>query len=154
MHRLFTASFLALILLLAGCASEGTETASDAETETATPEYLDDLLINDLIEGDGQMVQAGQRAVVHYTLWFRDPAAPDGRGRMVQSSKEADRPFGFAVGRPGVIDAWNQGVPGMKVGGTRELQVPYRLGYGERGMPGGIPGSQDLIFEIELLEIQ
>jgi FKBP-type peptidyl-prolyl cis-trans isomerase len=161
MSRLFFASLFAVALLFAGCASESTETANvpAAESEDApaadnsTTDYLDDLVITDLVEGDGPMVQAGQRAVVHYTLWFRDASAENGRGRQVQSSKERNQPFGFTIGRGEVIDGWDQGVPGMKVGGTRELQVPYRLAYKEAGRTG-IPQRQDLIFEIELLEIQ
>lgn len=160
MSRLFFASFFAVTLLFAGCASESTESAdataseSAPATDTAAPEYLDDLVITDLLDGDGRMVQAGQRAQVHYTLWFRDASAEGGRGEQVQSSKEIDRPFTFTVGNGEVIPGWDQGVPGMKVGGTRELQVPFSLAYGEAGRPGGIPQRQDLIFEIELLEIQ
>lgn len=134
-------------LLFAGC-GDGAIHQPDSGAET-----LPDLLIDDLTVGEGTAVAAGQVAVVHYTLWFRDPAAEDGKGQMIQSSKDSGSPFDFQIGRREVIDAWDQGVPGMKVGGVRELRVPYRLAYGEAGM-GPIPGSQDLIFEIELLEIR
>lgn len=160
MSRLFLAGFLAASLLFAGCASENTETADAPESEDAStagnalPEYLDDLVITDLVEGDGRMVEAGQRAEVHYTLWFRDPSVEGGRGQQIQSSKEVDRPFTFTVGNDQVIQGWHQGVPGMRVGGTRELQIPYRLAYGEAGRAGGIPPKQDLIFELELVSIQ
>lgn len=154
MPRLFLASFLAAFLLLAGCASEEADVATDTEATNAAPEYLEDLVITDLVDGDGQMIQAGQRAEVHYTLWMRDTTAENHRGEMLQSSKEADRTFTFTVGQGGVIPGWDQGVPGMKVGGTRELRIPYRLAYGERGMPGGIPPRADLIFEIDLISIQ
>ena len=157
MKNILSSGLLVLFLILSGCASEATDTSTDqAGPEAAAPadEPLADLVITDLVEGDGQLVQAGQTALVHYTLWFRDPSMEDNRGERLQSSKDVNRPFPFNVGRPGVIDAWNQGVPGMKVGGTRELQVPSRLAYGERGMPGAIPPNTDLVFEIEVLEIQ
>ena len=73
---------------------------------------------------------------------------------MIQTSKDRGTPIPFQIGVGRVIPGWDQGVPGMKIGGTRELRVPYALAYGERGMPGGIPGKADLIFEIELVDIQ
>lgn len=152
MSRFLSVSLFALALLVAGCASENAEVAADAE-EAEVPEYLEDLVISDLVEGEGQVIQAGQRAEVHYTVWFRDTSAEGNRGRMLQSSKEADRTFTFMVGNDSVIQGWHQGVPGMKVGGTRELEVPYRLAYGEDGRPG-IPQKQDLVFEIELVSIK
>jgi FKBP-type peptidyl-prolyl cis-trans isomerase FkpA len=136
-----------LALLVAGC-GEGKIEQPDSGADT-----LPDLLINDITVGDGPAITAGQVALVHYTLWFRDPAAADGKGQMIQSSKDSGNPFDFQIGRREVIDGWDQGVPGMKVGGVRELRVPSRLAYGEAGM-GPIPGNQDLIFEIELLEIR
>ncbi len=146
--RLFFVGLFAAFFLLTGCASDGAES-----TDASTDDYLADLVITDLVEGDGQMVGAGQRAEVHYTLWYRDTSAENDRGEMIQSSKEANRTFAFMIGQGSVIDGWDQGVPGMKVGGTRELQVPYRLAYGESGSMG-IPGKSDLIFEIELVSIQ
>jgi FKBP-type peptidyl-prolyl cis-trans isomerase len=111
------------------------------------------MVITDLVEGDGNMIAAGQTAVAHYTLWFRDVSAEDEKGEMVQSSKEGGEPIPFQIGVGRVIAGWDQGVPGMKIGGTRELRVPYSLAYGEAGRPG-IPAMQDLIFEIELVDIR
>lgn len=136
-----------LALLVAGCGEDKIE-QPDTGVDT-----LPDLLITDLTVGEGPAITAGQVALVHYTLWFRDTSAADGKGEMVQSSKESGNPLDFQVGRREVIDGWDQGVPGMKVGGVRELRIPYRLAYGEAGR-FGIPPKQDLIFEIELLEIR
>jgi|GEM_PF-740862 len=148
MPRLYLAGFLAAFLLLTGCTSED---SGSVDNDSAA--YLEDLVITDLVEGEGQVIQAGQRAEVHYTVWFRDSSAEGNRGRMLQSSKQARQTFTFMVGNDSVIQGWHQGVPGMKVGGTRELEVPYRLAYGEDGRMG-IPGKQDLVFEIELVSIK
>ena len=152
MSRILSLSLFALVFLIAGCASENADVA--AETDAEAPEYLEDLIITDLVEGDGNMIVAGQTAVAHYTLWFRDVTAEDEKGEMVQSSKEGGQPIPFQIGTGRVIPGWDQGVPGMKIGGTRELRVPYSLAYGEAGRPGVIPPKQDLIFEIELVEIR
>lgn len=138
---------LAGMLFLAGCASD------DSSSVVTGLSYVDDLIINDLVEGEGTPVEAGRIAVVHYTLWLYDTEAEGGRGERLQSSKDSGRTFSFNVGQGGVIPGWDQGVPGMKVGGTRELIIPYRLAYGENGN-SGIPPKADLIFEIDLLEIQ
>ena len=74
-------------------------------------------------------------------------------GTEFDSSKKSGRPFDFKIGAGRVIKGWDQGVPGMKVGGKRKLTVPANLGYGERGHPPVIPASATLIFEIELLEV-
>ena len=142
-----SAFVVVLFLLVAGC-GDGAIEQLDTGADT-----LPDLLITDISLGEGPAVAAGQIAVVHYTIWLRDVAAADQKGQMIQSSKENGSPFDFQIGRREVIDGWDQGVPGMKVGGVRELRVPSRLAYGPGGM-GPIPGNQDLIFEIELLEIQ
>ena len=154
MSRLLSISLFALALLVAGCASENSKATAESEaSESAASEYLADMVITDLVEGDGNMIAAGQTAVAHYTLWFRDVSAEDEKGEMVQSSKEGGEPIPFQIGVGRVIPGWDQGVPGMKIGGTRELRIPYALAYGEAGRPG-IPAQQDLIFEIELVDIR
>jgi FKBP-type peptidyl-prolyl cis-trans isomerase len=66
------------------------------------------------------------------------------------SSRDRGRPFTFTLGRR-VIKGWSKGIPGMKVGGVRELVIPPQLAYGDRGAPGGkIPPNSTLVFEIEL----
>ncbi|MDA0683475.1 MAG: FKBP-type peptidyl-prolyl cis-trans isomerase [Bacteroidetes bacterium] len=141
-------SFLLVgILFTAGCASDD---SSNVEAEAS---YVADLIITDTVEGDGPIVEAGNIAVVHYTLWLYNADAEGGRGERLQSSKDSGTPFPFNVGQGRVIQGWDQGVPGMKVGGTRVLVIPYRLAYGETARPG-IPAKSDLIFEIDLLEIQ
>lgn len=110
---------------------------------TTTPSGL---VIEDLVEGAGDTAAAGQTVSVHYTGWLTD-------GSKFDSSKDRDEPFEFALGARHVIAGWDEGVQGMKVGGTRKLTIPPQLGYGARGAGGVIPPNATLVFEVELLEI-
>ncbi len=93
--------------------------------------------------------------VVHYTGWLHDPAAPDQRGKKFDSSRDRKQPFSFPLGAAHVIKGWEQGVPGMKVGGVRQLVIPPALGYGGRNIDNGlIPPFSTLVFEIELLAVE
>jgi FKBP-type peptidyl-prolyl cis-trans isomerase FkpA len=111
------------------------------------------LQYEDTAAGSGATAAAGQRVKVHYTGWLHDPAAADGRGRKFDSSKDRGSPFAFALGAGHVIKGWDEGVQGMQVGGTRVLQIPSNLGYGERGAGGVIPPNATLIFEVDLLSV-
>ena len=104
------------------------------------------LTIEDLTEGEGATATAGQMVSVHYTGWLTD-------GRKFDSSKDRNDPFQFPLGGRRVIAGWDEGVQGMKVGGTRKLTIPPELGYGARGAGGVIPPNATLVFEVELLEI-
>jgi FKBP-type peptidyl-prolyl cis-trans isomerase FkpA len=88
---------------------------------------------------------------VHYTGWLYDPMAKDSRGTKFDSSKDRGQPFGFGLGGGQVIRGWDEGVQGMKVGGTRMLTIPADLGYGARGAGGVIPPNATLLFEVDLL---
>jgi FKBP-type peptidyl-prolyl cis-trans isomerase len=109
------------------------------------------LQIEDRVTGNGDAAQAGQTVTVHYTGWLHDPAAPEGRGRKFDSSKDRGEPFEFALGAGQVIQGWDVGVQGMQVGGTRVLTISPELGYGARGAGGVIPPNATLVFEVELL---
>ncbi|MFO1196367.1 MAG: FKBP-type peptidyl-prolyl cis-trans isomerase [Burkholderiaceae bacterium] len=107
------------------------------------------LQIEDVVVGGGTQAKAGTRVSVHYTGWlWQDGAA----GRKFDSSKDRGDPFDFPLGAGHVIRGWDEGVAGMKVGGTRRLIIPPQLGYGARGAGGVIPGNATLLFEVELLE--
>jgi glutamyl-Q tRNA(Asp) synthetase len=107
----------------------------------------------DTLPGTGTEAIAGNRVRVHYTGWLHDPAADDRRGRKFDSSKDRGQPFQFRLGGGEVIRGWDEGVAGMKVGGTRVLTIPPELGYGARGAGGVIPPNATLVFEVDLLAV-
>jgi FKBP-type peptidyl-prolyl cis-trans isomerase len=107
----------------------------------------------DLAPGNGAEIKSGQTALVHYTGWLYDAAAPENKGKQFDSSVGGE-PFEFPLGASAVIQGWDQGVAGMKVGGKRRLVIPPELGYGNRGAGGVIPPGATLVFDVELVEIR
>ena len=108
----------------------------------------------DLTPGTGAEIKSGQNALVHYTGWLYDAAAPENKGKKFDSSVDRNEPFEFPVGAGMVIKGWDEGVVGMKVGGKRRLVIPPEMGYGARGAGGGlIPPGATLVFDVELVEI-
>ncbi len=108
------------------------------------------LQYEDTIVGTGAQAQAGQQVSVHYTGWLYNGGE---KGAKFDSSKDRNDPFGFGLGGGQVIKGWDEGVQGMKVGGTRMLVIPPQLGYGARGAGGVIPPNATLMFEVELLRV-
>jgi FKBP-type peptidyl-prolyl cis-trans isomerase FkpA len=104
------------------------------------------LVYEEVTVGTGAEAQRGQHVTVHYTGWLTD-------GTKFDSSKDRNDPFVFSLGAGQVIAGWDEGVTGMKVGGTRKLTIPPQLGYGARGAGGVIPPNATLVFEVELLGI-
>jgi FKBP-type peptidyl-prolyl cis-trans isomerase len=106
---------------------------------------MDQVKIEVLKEGTGEVSKNGDSLTVHYTGTFED-------GSKFDSSVDRGTPFTFTLGAGQVIKGWDQGMLGMKVGEKRKLTIPYSLGYGEDGY-GPIPPKATLIFEVELLKI-
>jgi FKBP-type peptidyl-prolyl cis-trans isomerase FkpA len=122
--------------------STPTETLLEGEYQTASG-----LRILDTIEGQGDEAKAGQTVSVHYTGTLAS------NGQKFDSSKDRQQPFSFPLGAGRVIKGWDEGVAGMKIGGTRILTIPASLGYGSAGAPPAIPGNATLRFEVELLGV-
>ena len=108
---------------------------------------VDELIQEDIKVGKDTAVKVGDNVVVHYTGWLLD-------GTKFDSSKDRDIPFETKIGVGKVIQGWDMGIPGMKVGGTRKLTIPSKWGYGMYGAGPLIPPSAGLVFEVELLEIK
>ena len=145
----------AVLLGLAACRGNAPEAPVSNPAAEAAWATISDLAITDVVTGEGPIAAPGSMVEVHYEGWLYDPAAPDQRGRKFDTSRERGRPFRFRIGSGTVIKGWEEGVSGMRTGGTRELLVPARLGYGERGAGGGvIPPGAALLFEIELRAIE
>ena len=107
---------------------------------------IDALRIEDLQPGDGKEAVKGALITTQYIGWLED-------GTVFDSSRDKGRPFQCVIGTGRVIKGWDQGLMGMRVGGTRKLFVPAHLAYGERQIGAHIAPNSNLIFEIELLEV-
>jgi FKBP-type peptidyl-prolyl cis-trans isomerase FkpA len=112
------------------------------------------LQITDGKVGTGAAATSGREVIVHYTGWLYDPKAADKHGKKFDSSHDYGEPFSFTLGAGRVIRGWDQGVAGMKVGGTRTLVIPSELAYGARGAGRDIPPNATLVFDVELLEVR
>lgn len=105
-----------------------------------------ELIIEDVVLGEGAEAVAGQDVTVHYSGYLTD-------GSKFDSSRDRFQPFSFPLGAGHVIKGWDLGVQGMKVGGQRKLTIPAELGYGARGAGGVIPPNATLVFDVELLSV-
>lgn len=119
----------------------------DTQQENMTNiEDFEQLSITTIQEGQGQEAVVGNIVSVNYEGTLSD-------GTKFDSSYDRGTPFEFTLGQNSVIQGWEEGVKGMKVGEIRELRIPSSMGYGQSGS-GPIPGSAGLIFKVELLEIK
>ena len=134
MNRALT---LLLILGLGACGGD----------DTTSPSELPPLVKVDLEVGDGPVAEVGDSVAVQYVGRLAD-------GTQFDSSYDnpGGEPFRFLIGAGAVIPGWEQGVPGMRVGGKRRLTIPPHLAYGSAGR-GPIPPNATLTFDIELIEI-
>lgn len=106
-----------------------------------------ELVITDIVVGEGKECVKGALITAHYTGWLLD-------GTKFDSSVDRGQPFQCVIGTGRVIQGWDQGMMGMKVGGKRKLTVPSHLAYGVRQMGPLIKPNSDLVFEIELLDVK
>lgn len=101
--------------------------------------------INVLKAGNGEEAVSGMKVTVNYTGWLTN-------GTKFDSSLDRNRPLEFTLGKNEVIEGWEKGVLGMKVGEIRRLEIPSKMAYGEQDL-GIIPSNSDLVFEVELLKV-
>ena len=105
------------------------------------------LKVEDVKVGTGAEATAGKTVTVHYVGTLTN-------GSKFDSSRDrGQQGFTFPLGAGRVIQGWDQGVAGMKVGGVRKLTIPPEMGYGARGFPPVIPPNSTLLFEVELLSV-
>jgi FKBP-type peptidyl-prolyl cis-trans isomerase len=100
----------------------------------------------DIQVGTGKTAERGNTVKVHYTGWLTT-------GKKFDSSV-GGAPFQFRIGAHQVIQGWEEGVAGMKVGGKRQLRIPPDLAYGQKGYPGVIPPNATLVFDVQLVDVQ
>jgi FKBP-type peptidyl-prolyl cis-trans isomerase FkpA len=149
-----SASAIALAVAHAQTATKPAEMAKPAAAVQGASKVIttaSGLKYEDVKIGDGAEAKAGQLSTVHYTGWLWIDGK---RGNKFDSSKDRSEPFAFPLGGGRVIKGWDEGVQGMKIGGTRILTIPPVLGYGERGAGGVIPPNATLQFEVELLGLK
>ena len=117
--------------------------SSSQAGEVSTPSglrYVDEVV------GTGESPKPGQNVTVHYTGTFEN-------GTKFESSVDSGQPLKFRIGTGAVIKGWDEGIMTMKVGGTRKLIIPPKLGYGAAGSPPKIPPNSTLLFEVQLLGV-
>jgi peptidylprolyl isomerase len=123
-------------------------TLSKPTVEFPEGEAPTDLEITDLVVGDGDEAVPGRQVVVHYV------GVAFSTGEEFDASWNRGSPFTFPLGAGRVIQGWDLGVAGMRVGGRRKLVIPAKLGYGDRGAGGAIKPGETLIFIVDLLAVQ
>ena len=128
-------------------AKDNTPLLQGTKLQNFTPiERVSELQIIDLQPGAGDVVPQGATINAHYT------GALAKTGIIFQSSHDFGQPITFGLNQ--VISGWTQGVPGMRVGGTRRLIIPAALAYGAQSPSPSIPPNSDLVFDIELVKIK
>lgn len=147
MRRLLCA--LPLLVLLAACGGSDGDSNPVSPTPTTPPQPF---TVTDVQVGTGAEAVNGKRLTVHYALWLFSTTGTDNKGQPIETSVGGS-PFTFTLGAGQVIRGWEQGLVGMKVNGIRRLIVPPELGYGATGN-GPIPPNANLVFEVQLLDVQ
>lgn len=142
----FTAVCVALVATLA-TVSCGNDSAPSSRAEDISA-----LRTIDVSVGSGAQASAGQRISVHYTLFLYSSTAAGNKGTRIESSRDRGTPFSFTLGNREVIAGWDQGIPGLRVGGSRTLLIPSALAYGSRGQ-NQIPPNSALVFDVDLISI-
>ena len=148
MMRRFVLSIPVLLLAVA-CGGDDGGAPTSPTPPTSPSVGLDvEFSIEDLTVGTGPEAMNGDTLSANYTGWLYDPNAAENKGTQFDSGN-----FSFTLGVGEVIQGWDQGLLGMRVGGRRRIVIPPELGYGDSGAPPAIPGDATLLFEVELVSI-
>jgi len=149
--RFYLSVFTLLFVSITGCQAESTTSTQENPAMTASITELQKI---DTQVGTGREAEPGFNVTVHYTGWLYDEAAEGKKGKKFDSSLDRKQPFNFFLGGGQVIQGWDEGFAGMKIGGKRTLIIPSEMGYGARGAGGAIPPNATLIFDVELLDVK
>jgi FKBP-type peptidyl-prolyl cis-trans isomerase FkpA len=152
--RRVTLRFLAMMIAIVAAAVCGRDSEEERQQTPMADSGITALQKNDTTPGTGSEARRGMAVRVHYTGWLYDPVPAGRKGTKFDSSRDRGEPFEFRLGAGEVIPGWDEGVAGMKVGGTRVLTIPPNLAYGSGGAAGVIPPNATLVFEIELLDVR
>ncbi|MDP2248638.1 MAG: FKBP-type peptidyl-prolyl cis-trans isomerase [Nitrosomonadales bacterium] len=149
------AAIFSTAFVVSGCQAGAESTKSTtSEGNTEMTQSITELVKIDTLVGSGREAESGFNVTVHYTGWLYDPSKPDNKGEKFDSSVDRGEPFMFYLGGGQVIQGWDQGFAGMKIGGKRTLIIPPDMGYGARGAGGVIPPNATLVFDVELLGVK
>jgi len=148
------AAIISTAMTLSACQAGTESPKSTTEGNTAMTQNITELVKIDTVVGSGREAESGFNVTVHYTGWLYDPSKPDNKGEKFDSSVDRGEPFVFYLGGGQVIQGWDQGFAGMKIGGKRTLIIPPEMGYGARGAGGVIPPNATLVFDVELLGVK
>lgn len=140
-----------VLVSITGCQAQSNQANSKEATMTNPITTLQKI---DTVVGTGREAEAGFNVTVHYTGWLYDANKADHKGKKFDSSVDRNSPFNFFLGGGQVIQGWDEGVQGMKIGGKRTLIIPSELGYGARGAGGAIPPNATLVFDVELINVK
>jgi FKBP-type peptidyl-prolyl cis-trans isomerase FkpA len=138
-------------LTVALVAAAAVLTAACGQSTPSSPSGTAQVTVTDLVVGTGVEAAVFRTLVVNYTGWVYDASQPDGKGAQVDTTSGGP-PYTFVLGVGAVIQGWDAGLPGMKVGGKRRLVIPPELAYGAAGQ-GAVPPNATLVFDIELLGV-
>ena len=158
--RLCTALFASVFALsLNACKAQSPSTTTQEKPAMTSSNNISETKITELqkidtVPGTGREAEPGFKVTVHYTGWLYDEKAPDHKGKKFDSSLDRNDPFKFDLGAGQVIQGWDEGFAGMKIGGKRTLIIPPEMGYGARGAGGAIPPNATLVFDVELLDVK
>jgi FKBP-type peptidyl-prolyl cis-trans isomerase FkpA len=149
MHSIFRILPLLALLAAVDATSFGAEPAPAPGTRRERVQIVDDH------PGTGTPIATGAFAVVHYTAYLLDPAAPGSKGAKFDSSRDRGQTLAYVYGYKRAIPGLEDGMAGMRVGGTRTILVPPRLGYDglKYRRPPDVPDNSGLVFDVELIDV-